>query len=512
MSRRRWLPPLLLLLALGVAATQRRVGLPLDSAAPEVCGSAPLQPPYSGGVLPPNIAPLHWDLAGVRQEVRAELAGAAGRPLRLATRRGTLRWPAGAWRRLLEANRGGHLTLRLYLRGSEGWQRYQTVQLPVASEPCDPYLVYRKLRPLHNTFGSLGIFERQLSSFRERPILLSRQMDNGCANCHFSQGPQTNRFLLGIRSDTFGSGTILGVDGQATKLATRLGYPTWHPSGQLFCCTVNKVVQWFHPAAQESREVLDLSSSLAYYRLGQEQLETIPAFSAKDRLLTFATWSPDGRWLYYCATKTPWKPTRVAPPEHYDQLRFSLERISYDLASNTWGRPEVVLSAQQAGGSLLQPKVAPDGRRLVFTICDYGAFPIHRPEADLAVVDLATRRWRRLRINSSTADTWHSFSSNGRWLVFSSKRLNGLFVKPYLAYLDAAGEEHEPLLLPERTPAVHQTLTLSYNLPEFAAQPVPYTNRELGELVRESKGVDVPLPAPLRPKDASPGAAAANAR
>lgn len=86
--------------------------------------------------------------------------------------------------------------------------------------------------------------------------------------------------------------------------------------------------------------------------------------------------------------------------------------------------------SETTGLSAAQPRVSPDGRFLVCCLADYGNFPIYQPSSDLYMLDVGARQSRRLEINSEAADTWHCWSSNGRWLVFSSKRRDGLFARP----------------------------------------------------------------------------------
>lgn len=73
--------------------------------------------------------------------------------------------------------------------------------------------------------------------------------------------------------------------------------------------------------------------------------------------------------------------------------------------------------------------------------------------AAICMLDLSTRQCRRLAINSEQSESWHCWTSNGRWIVFSSKRLDGLFARPFFSYVDERGEFHKPFVLPKRIPA-----------------------------------------------------------
>ena len=477
---------------------------------------ATMDPDYTDVTVPPNIAPLNFRISVPGQGFEVQLLDDNQQGIRLRQRSPLVRWPARQWRQLLASHRGQTLHLAVAVQESERrWRSYQPAAIRVAEQPIDPYLYYRSIRPLHNTWGGMEIRQRDLTSFDERVVVSAWQYENGCANCHSMAAGKANRMVIGVRSEVYGSGTVLVIDGQAIKLQNKVGYPAWHPDGQLLVFTLNKVRQWFHPAAEETREVLDLKAGLGFWRLGSEAIETIPAFSSPDRLLTFPTWSPDGTYLYYCSGPLLWDDFETVPPEKADQVRFDLMRIPYAACDGTWGEPELVLSAEAAGGSVTEPKVRPDGVVIV-TICDYGAFPIHRLEADLYAVrpNLAPATgWSlaKLPINSETAESWHSLSQDGNWMIFSSKRRDGAHARPYLTWLGQACAEDppaagtKPFLLPVEDPAIWDRLMESVNSPELALEPETVNARVLGEAIRSGAGIELAMPEVFAPEERKPG-------
>ena len=65
------------------------------------------------------------------------------------------------------------------------------------------------------------------------------------------------------------------------------------------------------------------------------------------------------------------------------------------------------------------------------------------------------------------ADSYHSWSSEGRWIVFGSRRLDGRYTRLYIAYLDEEGNPDKPFLLPQEDPRYNLWRLKSYNVPEF---------------------------------------------
>jgi len=137
--------------------------------------------------------------------------------------------------------------------------------------------------------------------------------------------------------------------------------------------------------------------------------------------------------------------------------------------------------------SACQPKVSPDGKFVLFTICPYGNFPIYQAASDLYLLDVATRQYRRLDINSDQADSWHCWSTNGRWIVFSSKRLDGLFARPHFSYLDASGTFHKPFILPQEDPTFYESYIKTFNVPEVMTGPVTIKESELAAAISHPK-------------------------
>jgi dipeptidyl aminopeptidase/acylaminoacyl peptidase len=174
-------------------------------------------------------------------------------------------------------------------------------------------------------------------------------------------------------------------------------------------------------------------------------------------------------------------------PENYDQSKYDLVRISYDIKTDTWGRLETVLSAKQTGLSIAQPRISPDGKYLLFCMCDYSGFPTFRPSSDLYLMDLNNARYKRLACNSDQSESWHSWSSNSRWIVFSSKRPTGLFSKAYFSYVDPNGTAHKPFVLPQKDPAFYDSFIKLHQMPELVTQPIPVTGEALARLIRSSK-------------------------
>jgi hypothetical protein len=143
-------------------------------------------------------------------------------------------------------------------------------------------------------------------------------------------------------------------------------------------------------------------------------------------------------------------------------------------------------------------------------MCRYGCFPVYQQSSDLYLMDLqaAARtgryEYRRLEVNSDESESWHSWSSNSRWIAFSSKRGNGTFTRTYLSYVDPNGVAHQPLLLPQKDPTYYDSCLWTYSVPELVTERVRVAKENLGRVVRSSRPINVQMPVTMATPQAKP--------
>lgn len=451
-----------------------------------------IYPDYAGTVIPPNIAPMNFAVQEPGKEFLVRLNSSGGEQIEVHSREASIQIPVRKWRKLLNAGRGKSLVIEVYVKKEDsGWQRYQNLTLTVASEEIDSHIAYRVMRPIYSFWESIGIHQRDLTSYRESVIMHGRSFADGCINCHTFLNNDPSRLFIGTRSVKYGSSTLFAEKGKVTKIGAKWGYTAWHPSGRLTVYPAMKVRQFFHAAGMEIRDVVDLDSVMVYYDLEKKETGTNSGFSDKDRLESYPCWSPDGRFLYFCSAAIPWEDRDKLPPDNFDKVKYDLFRIAYDPAADTWGEVETVLSSEETGLSILEPRLSPDGRFLLFCMCDYGCFPIFRPSSDLYMMELATGTYEKLDINSPYSESWHSWSSNGRWIAFSSKRRGGLFTRPFFSYVDRNGKVSKPFILPQKDPFFYDSFLKTYSVPELITGPVKVNRRALARAVMSPQQIKV---------------------
>lgn len=468
---------------------------PGGTGAEAIAGPPRLRPPVHGITIPPNLCPLTFtvDEPGVAYAVRFEAA--AGQACEVTAKDGRIRVPPRRWEALLQAAAGGDLMIRVSVRDAVGaWRTFAPAVVHVSGDPIDGYLVYRRILPLYNFWHDVGIYQRALTGWQETEVLHGRNFAYGCTNCHAFAQASPALMSVGTRSQAYGSATLLYRDGAVTKLASKWGYTSWHPSGKLAAYSLNRVQQFFHTIGPEVRDVCDLDSDIAVYYPDGNRVVTAPGIADPDYLETYPAWSADGRELYFCRAPITWTDRSQVPPPGYQTLRYSLAKVTFDPETAAFGDPQTVLAADAVGQSVMLPRPSPDGRFLVVCLCDYGCFPIYQPSSDLYMIDLATGSRRRLDLNSTQSESWHSWSSTGRWLAFSSKRGGGLFTRTYLAHVDPQGNVGEPFVLPQADPAYYDSCLETFSVPEFLTARLRVSPRSLAAAARRADAVKVTSP------------------
>ncbi len=446
-----------------------------------------IHPTYEDGItIPYNIAPLNVAYEMEGQEFITELK--AGERT-LVMRGKQTDWKIKQWQELLSSAKGSSVELITYAKTDKGWVKYCPIAWQVAEEPIDPYISYRIIAPSYVTYEDLSIRQRELASFDEQMIynnmLISTDKDGQCINCHSYKNYKTDNMQFHARQ--YKGGTLLVTNDGVKKINLKTDstisagvYPAWHPTHDFIAYSINETGQSFHTKNNNKIEVQDLRSDLVLYDIKRNEVRFIEHDTLEWEV--FPTWSPDGKTLYYCSAHMEIQNHAQREGEiidRYKDFKYNIYRKTFDPETKSFGPSELVLDARGMNKSATFPRVSPDGRYLLFGLGEYGCFHIWHKDADLHMIDLQTMQFHDIsEVNSPDVESYHAWSSNGRWMLYTSRRDDGGYTHLYMAYFDEQGRAHKPFLLPQRSPYFYDDYYKSYNVPEFMIEPVTITPQE----------------------------------
>lgn len=469
-----------------------------DSAVPT--GRQPkVSPDYADLVVPVNIAPLNFCINEKGDDYVTHFRAPDGAEMIVGGKMTDI--DVDAWHELLSHAKGDTLRAYVYVGTGGNWQKYDAVSYVVAEE-IDPYISYRHIEPLYVTYEVQKICQRNLENFDIDEIYnnsyyLDNEGDRQCINCHsyqdYNRGGNMQMHVRVVHP-----GTVIARDGKLSKVNLKVGkafsngaYLSWHPSLPLIAYSINDTWQHFHSTNSNKVEVQDAASDLILYDVEGNTVRMVE--DSPTELETFPYWSPKGDKLYYISAQIPeMTPQEMAAyrMEHYADIKYNIYKKDFDMASRTFGPVDTVFDAKSIGFSATFPRESPDGRYLLFTMGEYGTFHNFHHDADLYLMDLSDGRVRNLEeANSGDTESYHSWSSNGRWIVFSSRRDNGAYTRLYLTHFDADGRASKPFMVPEKSPFANDMMFRSYNVPEFMVRPVEITKGQWMDAI-EKDAVD----------------------
>ena len=467
-----------------------------------------IDPDYTEVTIPPNIAPLNFAIkeGGLFFWVKI-FSDSHESILTLRSAGGIIQIPERYWKELLVSSRGDKIQIQTFIESPDkkSIKRYKPFFIYIAEEKIDPYLVYRLIHPGYHSWSDIKIVQRSLESFREESLIENQLIEKNCVNCHSFNDYNPNRFLVHIRGSK--GGTYFIEDDQISRVNLKnesmpagATYPAWHPGGRFVAFSSNEVRQNFYAHPKKSIEVYDLYSSLILYDRNTNEIVNITEQDSVVPLQTFPSWSPDGAYIYYCSADFNKAYTNLDFND-IKNIRYNLEKRSFDPISGSFGKAELVFNASERNKSVSFPRISPNGKYMVLTIADYGTFPIWHQEADLYLLDLQNGACRRMSLNSEMTESYHTWSSNGKWLVFSSKRLDGRSATPFFAYIDSWDHIGKPFVLPQADPAFYHKLLKSFNIPELIKGKITTTPRDFVSAARtESVQARAGNPSEVLPK------------
>jgi len=209
---------------------------------------------------------------------------------------------------------------------------------------------------------------------------------------------------------------------------------------------------------------------LAVYDRETKKLKELPGANLPGYVQSNAFWSPDGETIYFSrADALPYTTDDSSDIKIYDpeivrgfmdqtrEFKFDICKIPFN--NGEGGTAEPVKGASANGRSNYFPAVSPDGKWLIF--CQAENYMLLMPDSKLFIVPAEGGKARKLKCNLSLMNSWHAWSPNSKWIVFSSKGLS-VYTDMFLAHIDSKGRASLPVLIENA-----RARGMAANYPEF---------------------------------------------
>lgn len=475
----------LLILLLASCSAQIPEKYAQDSSKPTI------YPDYSDIIIPSNIAPINFRIDDKGDEFITILTNGDYS----VTRQGdVVQIPRRKWKKLLAS--GDRIKADIFVKERNHWSHFVPFEMVVA-EPIDPYISYRIIQPGYQSYEVLKLSQRNLTTFREKVILCNTMVetdnDHGsCINCHHYRNYETDNMQFHVRQ--YKGGTVLVTDGQIRKIDLKTDstksagvYPAWHPTHNYIAYSNNSTRQAFAMSGNNRIQGYDTFSDLVLYNIDTDEVSIIE--NEDDEFECYPAWSPDGRTLYYVSAHFQMtdeenldRDNKMIP--HLEEIHYDLYMKPFDPETCTWGSSVKLIDAAAIQQSITLPRISPDGRYLMFAMAHHGVLHLYNKDADLFLLDLQSGRCRNIaEINSDEGESYHSWSSNGHWVIYSTRRDNGVVTRPYITHFNDDGTFSKPFALPQRDPEYSQNFLYAYNIPEFMIEPVHISSHKFARYI-----------------------------
>ncbi|NQT26784.1 PD40 domain-containing protein [candidate division KSB1 bacterium] len=302
-----------------------------------------------------------------------------------------------------------------------------------------------------------------------------------CANCHsFSKDGKTIGIDLDLKGDkggyvitSFNEETFFNFENtmswnsyykseedRTMGLLSRIS-----PDGRYVLSTVQDRIFYLNQYDKAySFRFFPVTGILVYLDRLTNQILPLPGADDTTFVQTNGVWSPDGETIVFAragAYQSKEKKHHGAPVNYKEGIEIlggekflisgqtGAKRFMYNLYRMPFnggrgGTPVPIPGASHNSKSNYFPKISPDGKWLVYT--QARSFMLAEEGSTLFIVSMDGGESRRMQCSIGEMNSWHSWSPNSRWIVFSSKVFSS-YTELWLTHVDDNGNDSVPVLL-----------------------------------------------------------------
>lgn len=473
---------------------------PRISALAEVCEKASSLPeltvtyPYQNSLFPPEISSptITWVDSGKNSQWFITVKFDNGKqPIYKISQKNLWRIDKKVWEKIKIRGLGSAVNLTIYEfdpRESKRIISQGHVKIGFAPVGVEAAILYRQV-PLPFPVNNLGQMKWRLGDIASyHPPKVIMQGLKVCASCHTSS--KNGKYLSMEMNYQNDSGAQFIAPVRKTLTLSKSNFFSWNevsrpgilpksrglfgrmsPNADYALATVNELsLALLTNDYRFSQVFFPTYGILASYSVADKSFSPLPGANDYNYVHTNPDWSPDQSHIVFARAKTKNKVHENimdVSPKFVDEdihslnkrynIQFDLYRIPFNKGSGGTASP--LEGASRNSMSNYFPRHSPDGKWIVYTQSKTGI--MLQPDSQLYIMPADGGKARKMRCNRKLFNSWHSWSPNSRWLLFSSK-VNTPFTEIFLTYVDENGLDYPPVLLDR-----FSDKQFAANVPEF---------------------------------------------
>jgi hypothetical protein len=391
----------------------------------------------------------------------------------------------------------GRIYFRLKKSGAS--RDYEKISLSISRDSVGAPILYRQM-PIpfilaEKRLDSMNFMLINIGS-KHRPHVAMRGFPV-CGNCHSFSG-DGRTIGLDLDAGLRDKGGYFVSEVKDTILFNPDNYMSWSkiekrrtfglfskvsPDGRYIVTTLkDRVVMKNFPVNPVENIVFSqlffpVNGHLAVYDRQEHTLKELPGANMEEYVQSNATWTPDGKNIVFCRAKALPRDSNIyeiniQDEDLIDQFVKRKKTVKYDICiipfnNGNGGEAVPIKGASENGRSNYFPAVSPDGKWLAF--CQAENFMLLMPDSRIYIVPLKGGKSQMLNSNLSRMNSWHAWSPNSKWIVYSSKGLS-LYTDMFLTHIDENGRDGIPVLV-DKARVPYRVI----NYPEFINRKADYT-------------------------------------
>lgn len=314
----------------------------------------------------------------------------------------------------------------------------QPVRLFVSDLPLTDRIVFRVVPP-YFTPGDLVAIKFLFLHQRQPDVLL--RIDRACVGCH-AYAPDTA--IFNSIKDKIRKGITMRRGDHEFRLNYRVfgefSFVSITPDSK-HAALVKKSTGKFAGRKDiiEPFELIYTSGDIYIYNFETNAIAPLPGASDPRFVEDMPAFSPDGKHVLFSRYQTVEKEKKVRTVKSMD-----LYQVPFN--DGKGGEPVPLPNASTNGMYQYFARYAPNGKWISFCRADAHKGVFARKDSDIYLLSLGDHAVTKLALNKEGAmDSWHDWSADSHWLIFSSKRDKNQLTALYMSYIDDNGKDHPPI-------------------------------------------------------------------